>query len=191
MARRPFVRASNARDSLDYIRANHPDLSRHLTEAVPAEVLSQLETSVRTDWIPVAIDSQYVDAVLRYLGPDGTKSLYQAFLVQSLVRSPLMSSLFHGVRRVFGVSVGAFLRVLPSGFGQSYKDAFDIQLERGEREALLVFDDIAPEVLRVRAAYPVIWEGIFLGVYELAGAEPRLEYRIGRAARRMEARFHW
>jgi hypothetical protein len=184
-----MVRASNARDSLEWLRANHPDLHRHLKEAVPPGVLAQLETSVRTDWIPVEIDSQYVDAVLRHLGPQATKALYQAFLVQSLVRSPLMSSLFHGVRRVFGVSVGAFLRVLPSGFGQSYKDAFDLQIERGEREALLVFDDIAPDVLR--AAYPVIWEGIFLGVYELARAEPDLDFRLLRGARRMEARFRW
>jgi hypothetical protein len=189
MARRPSVRASNARDSLEYLRANHPELHRHLKENVPAEVMLRLETAVRTDWIPVEIDAQYVDAALRFLGPQRMKSIYQAFLVQSLVRSPMMSALFHGVRRTFGVSVGAFLRVLPSGFRQSYQDAFEIQLERGEREALLVFDDIAPEVLR--AAYPVLWEGIFLGVFELARAEPRLDYRLLRGARRMEARFRW
>ena len=150
------------------LRANHPELHRHLLKTLPAEVMDRLSTGVRTDWIPVEIDSQYVDAVLRFLGPQQMKVVYQAFLVQSLVRSPMMIRLFHGVRRTFGVSVGGFLRVLPMGFDQSYQDAFTLQLERGEHEALLVFEDIAPEILR--AAYPVLWEGIFLGVFELARA---------------------
>ncbi len=152
-------------------------------------MLERIVGGVRTEWIDVEIDAQYVDAILRHLGPEGTKTMARRFLVQSLVKSPMMHGLFNGVRRVFGISVGAFLRVLPSGLQQSYRDAFEMQLERGDREARLIFDDIAPEVLR--AAYPVLWEGIFLGVYNLASAEPRLDYRISRASRRVEAQFRW
>jgi hypothetical protein len=189
MERRPAVRTSNARDSFEFYRTANPELYAHLRATLPVEVLDRIEKGVRTGWIPVELDAQYVDATLRHLGPDETKALHRAFLVQSLVRSPMMSHLFNGVRRVFGVSVGGFLRVLPSGFAQSYQDAFELQLERGDREAVLVFDDVAPEVLR--AAYPVIWEGIFLGVYDLAGAAPQLDFRILRGARRVEARFRW
>jgi hypothetical protein len=189
MDRRPAVRTSNARDSFEFCRTANPELYGHLKTTLPAEVLDRIEKDVRTGWIPVELDAQYVDAVLRYLGPEETKALFRAFLVQSLVRSPMMSGLFHGVRRVFGVSVGAFLRVVPGGFAQSYQEAFTLQLERGDREAVLVFDDIAPEVLR--AAYPVIWEGIFLGVYDLARATPQLDFRVLRGARRVEARFRW
>jgi hypothetical protein len=184
------VRANNARDYLEFFQRAYPALYRHLRETLPAEVLERIEQGVRTDWIPVEIDGLYVDAVLHYLGPEGTKAACRRFVVETLVKSPMMRGLFDGVVRVFGVSVGSLLRVVPSGFGQSYQDAFEIEVTRGEREVLLVFDDIAPELLRF-PAYAVIWEGIFLAVYDLAHVPPQLDFKLSRAQRRMEARFRW
>jgi hypothetical protein len=54
----------------------------------------------------------------------------------------------------------------------------------------VVFDDIAPEVLQFRA-YPIIWEGLFLGLYDLAHKKPQLDFKLLRGARRMEASFRW
>jgi hypothetical protein len=91
---------------------------------------------------------------------------------------------------VFGVSVSAFLRVLPGGLSQSYRDAFTLEVIRGTRETWVIFDDIAPEVLRFNA-YPVIWEGLFLGIYDMTKQEPQLDFKIHRGTRRMEAHFRW
>jgi len=118
------------------------------------------------------------------------KAASREFTSESLIKSPMMRSLFDGVLRVFGVNVGSLLKVVPSGFRQSYQDAFDLRVERGDREATVVFEDIAPEMMRF-GAYPVIWEGIFLGLYDLARAEPTLDFRVLRSLRRVEARFRW
>jgi hypothetical protein len=190
MARRPAVRTNNARDYLEFLGRAYPDAHRHVKATVPAAILERIERGVRTDWIPVELDGQYVDAVLGFLGPVAMRTCSREFVVQSLVRSPMMHGLFDGVRRLFGLNVGALLRVLPRGLQQSYQDAFSVEVERGDDQALVVFDDIAPEVLRF-GAYPLLWEGIFLGIYDLARATPRLDFKLLRAARRMEARFRW
>ena len=189
MVRRPAVRASNAHDLFEFLKLSYPDAHRHLKETLPSHVLDRIEGTVRTDWIDIEHDAEYANAVLRCLGPEETKVMIRRFFVQSLVRTPMMYSLFKGVQLVFGVSVGAFLRVVPSGFQQAYRDAFEMRLDRGDHEALLTLDDLAPEVLRT--PYPIFWEGAFLGLYDLASAEPRLDYRFSRATRRIEAHFRW
>jgi len=184
------MRTSNARDYLEFLSRAYPEAHRHVKATVPAAILDRIERGVRTDWIPVELDGQYVDAVLGFLGPGAMRTCSREFVVQSLVRSPMMHGLFDGVRRLFGLSVGSLLRVLPSGLQQSYQDAFTVTVERGEKQALVVFDDIAPEVLRF-GAYPLLWEGILLGLYDLARVEPRLDFKLLRGSRRMEARLRW
>ena len=56
-------------------------------------------------------------------------------------------------------------------------------VERGDGSGRVVFEDIAPEVLRFRA-YPIIWEGLFLGVYDLAHKKPQLDFKLLRGERR-------
>jgi hypothetical protein len=188
--REPATRASNARDFFDFLRRGYPSVHAHLRATLSPALLERIEEGVRTDWIPIDIDGPYVDAVLAYMGTDALKTASRHFVSQSLVRSPAIRSLFEGVLAVFGVNVGGFLRVLPAGFRQSYRDAFTLTVERAERDALVVFADIAPEVLRFEA-YPVIWEGLFLGLYDLARTPPKLEFTLLRSAARVEARFKW
>ncbi len=190
MARRPAVRASNARDFFEFFERSNPPLHAHLKVTLPAEVFDRMHKGVRTDWIPVELDGQLVDAVLKYLGAEGLKRAARRFLSESLVKSPMMRGMFEGVVRLFGVSVGGFLRVVPPALAQSYQECFTVTIERGEREALVTFDDIAPEILRF-PAYGVIWEGIFLGIYDLANQAPDLDFKLSRTQRKLEARLRW
>jgi hypothetical protein len=190
MARQPAMRTSNARDFLEFLGRAYPEVHRQVRDTLPRPILDRIEQGVRTDWIPVELDGQYVDMVLGILGPAGMRTCSREFVVQSLVRSPMMHGLFDGVRRVFGLSVGSLVRVLPRGLQQSYQDAFTVEVERSDQQAVVVFEDIAPEVLRF-GAYPLLWEGIFLGLYDLARAPPRLDFKLLRGARRVEARVRW
>ena len=190
MARQPAMRVSNARDMFQFLERHYPAVGRHLREKLPPEVLDRIEHAARTDWIPVELDGQNVDEVLAAMGPDGMRDAYRHFTRESLVRSPTVRSIIDGVMRVFGVSVGTLLRALPGGFRQSYRDAFTLDIQRGDNEALVIFDDIAPEVLRFQG-YPIVWEGVFLGLYDLAHTPPQLDFKLLRPARRAEARFRW
>jgi hypothetical protein len=184
------MRASNARDSYEFLGREYPAVHRHLEATLPVEVLDRMKRGLRTEWIPVELDGQYVDAVHAFMGPDPMKAAYRRFIAESLTDSPMIRALFDGVVRVFGVGVGSFLRALPNGLRQSYQDAFTLEMERGDHEALVVFDDIAPEVLRF-SGYPVVWEAVFLGMYDLARTAPQLDFKVRRGSRRMEARFRW
>jgi hypothetical protein len=190
MSREPATRASNAKDYLQFFARAYPRVHMHVQKTVPPEVLERIERGMRTDWIPIELDGKFVDAILETMGPDGMKNATREFLAQSLIRSPGMRSLFEGMLHVFGVSVSAFLRVLPGGLTQSYRDAFTLEVLRGDRETHVIFDDIAPELLRFNA-YPVIWEGLFLGIYDMTKVPPQLDFKLRRDSRRMEARFRW
>ena len=184
------MRASNARDMFQFLVRNYPAVGDHLRDRLPAEVLERIEHAPRTDWIPVELDGQYVDEVLTAMGADGMRDAYRRFTRESLVTSPTVRSIVEGVLHLFGVSVGTLLRALPGGMRQSYRDAFTLDIQRGDKEALVVLDDIAPEVLRFRG-YPIVWEAVFLGIYDVARTKPQLDFQLFRGTRRAEARFRW
>lgn len=184
------MRTSNARDMFQFLARNHPDVERRLREKLPPEVLERIEHAARTDWIPVELDGQYVDEVLAAMGPEGARAAYRRFTHESLVRSPTVRTLVEGVLHLFGISVGTLLRALPGGMRQSYRDVFDLEIERGSNEALVTLSDISPEVLRFHS-YPMIWESVFLGIYDIARVPPQLDFKLLRGARRVEARFRW
>lgn len=173
-----------------FLERHYPDVVVQLRRNLPAEVLEAIEQAARTDWIPVELDGQYVDGVLAALGPDGMRAAYRRFTREALVRSSTVRTIIEGALRIFGVSIGTLLRTLPAGMRQSYRDAFELSVQRGEQEALVVFDDIAPEVLRWKG-YPLVWEAVFLGLYDLASTPPQLEMKVLRGSRRVEARFRW
>lgn len=186
------MRANNARDTLAFLAEVHPSLHRELRAKLPAEVLDRIDNDARTAWIPVELDGHLVDGILDLLGPDGAKSFYRDFLAKSLIQSPMMRVFFEGALRAFGVTPGGLLKVLPGAFKQSYQDSFDLTVthDRSARQAHVVLDDIAPELLRFKG-YVAVWEGVFLGLYDLAHTPPQLEFRVVRELRRVEATFRW
>jgi hypothetical protein len=190
MARQPAMRTSNARDMFQFLVRNYPAVGQHLRDKLPPHVLERIEHAARTDWIPVELDGQNVDEVLAAMGEGGMRDAYRRFTREALISSPAMRSIVEGVLRIFGVSVGTLLRALPGAMRQSYRDAFTLEIQRTEHEALVILNDIAPEVLRFRG-YPIVWEGVFLGAYDIARAEPRLDFKLFRGTRRAEARFRW
>lgn len=175
---------------LHFMERTNPEAVQKLRARLPPEVLEALDHAARTDWIPVELDGQYVDGILAVMGHEDMLAAYRRFTSEALVRSPMLRSFIDGALRLFGVSVGTLLRALPGGLRQSYRDAFTLAIEHGDHEARVIFDDIAPEVLRWKG-YPIVWEAVFLGIYDIARTPPQLELKLFRGTRRMEARFRW
>jgi hypothetical protein len=184
------MRVSNANDFFRFLGKNYPEAQRHLLARLPAEVLDAILRAPRTDWIPAELDGQYVDEVFAVLGFDGGRDAYRRFTHESLVHSPTLRSIFDGLTRLFGVSVGTYLRAVPGGFRQSYRDALSVRVQRGDHAGTVFIEDIAVELLRFRS-YPDVWHGTFLGLYDLAHAEPQLELHVDRPGRRVEIALRW
>jgi hypothetical protein len=179
------VSIANARDSFQFYSREYPELYRHLLRSLPADVLAILQSGARTGWVLVEVDVLYVDAVLQFLGREPMKAALRRFIGGTLVKQPILRSVIQGVTALFGVGVGPLLRAVPPGMDQSYRESFALRAEHRASEAHFVFDDIAPELLRSEA-YFVVWEAAFLALYDLARAQPRVELRADRAARRAD-----
>jgi hypothetical protein len=190
MARSPAVAAKNASEFFEFAEHAYPALHRHLARTLSADTLRRITSGSSTEWIPVELDAPYVGGVLQFLGPAETKKAYRRFMAEALIQSPTVRTMFDRASRLFEVSVGAFLRVVPFGMEMSYRDAFTLSVDRKGREAVVTWSDIAPAVLSI-PTYPLIWEGILLGLYDLAHTAPQLVFELDPAARRADARLRW
>jgi hypothetical protein len=186
----PRARAANAKDFLEFLERFQPGTRAHLRQVLPGEVMEAVEGSARTDWNPIDLDQQYVEAIVRWLRPERARDAWRQFTSERFVRAPAVRSLVEGAVRVFGLSVRSFVRIVPLAFSQGFRDFGTVELQLRDHDADVIISGIAPEV-RAFDAYAVLFHGLFLGVYDVAKTPPRLEYRASREERRITARFAW
>jgi hypothetical protein len=191
MTPRPQARAANAKAFLAFLEGLHPGTTAHLRATLPPEVMEAVEGSARTDWNSLALDGQYVAAIVACLGAEQACAAWRRFAYQEFIRTPAIRAIFDGTRRVFGLSVGALLKVMPLAFHQGFRDFGEMRVTIGERDATAEIAELAPEVVRHGEAYGVLFHGMFLGIYDMVQAEPRLDYRVELEARRLVAHFRW
>lgn len=188
LATRPRARAGNAKDLLAYLEVTEPAAAAHLRRALPRAVLDAVELSARTDWNDLGVDRIYVAEIVRFLGHERARQLWRRFASQRFVRTPAIRALTEGAVRLFGLSVGSLVRVVPLAFQQAFRHAGEVSVTLANREATVVIEHLAPEV---DEAYLVLFHGTFLGIYDLVKAPPQLEFRAEPAARQIVARFRW
>jgi len=186
----PRYRAGNVLDFLAFLEIAHPGVRAHLRGTLGAEVLEAIEGCARTGWIPIELDGQRVTEIVRYLGHDRAREAWRRFTSSSLIRSPAMRAISDGIVRVFGRSMSTCLKSIPLMFEQSWRDCGRVELEHGRREATVRIVAMPPDLARY-TAYAVLFEGVFLGLYDIMKIEPRLEYRPALASGRIHARFRW
>jgi hypothetical protein len=184
----PRARAGNAKDFLAFLEELQPGTTAHLRGTLPREVMDAVEHSARTEWTPIAIDAQYVDEIVRWLGEDRACDAWRRFTSERFIRAPAIGALAEGTIRLFGLSVSSFIRMIPFAFRQAFRDFAEVDVKLDERSATVVIGHLAPGVT---ASYATLFRGLFLGVYDLAKREPQLELQHEAAARRIVAQFRW
>jgi hypothetical protein len=191
MVEGPRARTANAQDFLEFLEeVVRPGTRDHLVATLPREVVDVVVGGARTDWTPIALDGIYVTAIVRWLGEDAARDAWRAFTGQRFVKSPAIRALAEGAVRLFGVSVAAFVRRLPLAYQQSFRDFGAVRVDEGDREATVTIEDLAASG-RHFEGYAVLFHGLFLGIYDIVGVEPRLDYRVDTRSRAIRARFRW
>jgi hypothetical protein len=185
----PAYRAGNAKDLLAYLEAVRPGSLAHLQSVVPHAVAT-LERSARTDWVDIEIDGLRVAELVRALGADGARDLWRRFTREQLIRSPSVRALSDGVVRVFGRSVATCIKAVPLVFKQSWRECGTVEVDWGERQAVVRIVGMPPQFARF-PAYALMFEGVFLALYDLADTTPQLDYRADLSTGRIEASFRW
>jgi len=176
---------------MGFVEREQSDFGMHMRARLPKEFLEFIDSGIRTDWIPLSLDAVFVTEMVATLGPALARDVSRKYMRENLVKSPGLRAIVEGCVRIFGISVCSLLNAVPGSFRQSHRDFGTIEVKRtGDRESMVVIRDIPPEVMRVDA-YPLLFEGVFLGIYDVAGIEPKLDSKVDREDRRIEARFRW
>lgn len=117
----PRVRASQPLELLAHLATHDPITLKRLRSVAPAPALAQLDTAVRTDWIPVDSYDAVTEALLGIMGPARYRETLKTYTV-SVVDGPLFGAIMGTTRRLFGVTPGTLIKVFPSGFNLAFRD---------------------------------------------------------------------
>lgn len=185
------ARVRNAQDLLVHLEERNEGTRAKILSRLSEPLRETIETAPRTSWIPIEDDARFVDALIEYFGPAGAESMWCEYSAR-FVSTPLQRALFDGAARIFGLTVGGLVRIIPRVWSTAYRDAGTVELQDAdENSKLLVIRDMHPEMCS-RTGYLILLRGLFRGMYKLAGDESQ-NFRVNfmRSERLLEAEFRW
>jgi hypothetical protein len=184
------AKVGNAQDLQVFIAQLHSaERAERVLARLPEGPADLVANAGRTTWIPIEDDACYVDAVVTELGPDA-EELWHAYTSRFMTR-PIVRALIEGATRLFGLSPGTFVRIIPRIWASSFKHAGQVELDRSNPEQYVVtFSDLHPAIC-AQEGYFVMLHGLFRGIYTIAGSTPDFELDLDRHARRLEVQFRW
>ncbi|MGC3997820.1 MAG: hypothetical protein QM767_10135 [Anaeromyxobacter sp.] len=191
---RARTRASNTLDFLAFMdEVVRPGTRAHLRSALPPEVVKGLLDCLPTDWQDVeTVHGPYVTELVRWLGPEAAAGAWKRYSMERLESRPAYRALVQGAVRLFGLSLGSFVHLMPRIFLQGFRDCFEearpIQVDA--RHAILDLR-LAPAVARY-PAYATLFHGLLQALPEMAQAKgATLDWHADLPARRLRATFRW
>ena len=191
MVERGLARVRNAQDLLVFMEPRDPGSVEAVLSTLAPAVREVVESSPRTRWIPLEHDARFVDAIIGHYGVDGSVELFRDYTAR-FTESPLQRAIFEGARRIFGLSVGTFVRIMPRVWATSYKGAGQVDAsEKGDHWQRVEIRDMHPAMCTGRG-YAIMLRGLFHGMYRLAD-EDRVDFDLDfdRKARVLRAEFRW
>ena len=186
----PRARAGNAKDFFEFLETFHPGTQAHLRGALPEAVLNGVVNATRIDWNDVqTIDGPYVTAIVHWLGEERARDAWRVYTSKHFIHTPAIRALAEGASRLFGMSVGSFVRMIPFAFQQGFRGCGEVQVDLGAGEAKVRMN-LVPGFARYEA-YAVLFHGLFLGIYDIVPAEPRLDFQPSLERGHILATFLW
>lgn len=161
------ARIRNAQDLLVFMESEYPGSREATLSRLRPDLREAMETASRTSWIPLEEDAQFVDAVVDYFGPEPAEDMWLDYSSR-FVKTPLQRALFDGAIRIFRLSVGTFVRIIPRVWSTSYRGAGTVDVsEKGDNWQRLRIADMHP-AMTARDGYAILLRGMFRGMYRLA-----------------------
>lgn len=185
------ARIRNAQDLLVFMDDHQPGSAEGVLGLLDPRLRELLETASRTLWIPLADDARFVDATIDFFGHYRAEELWLAY-TSRFVQTPLQRALFDGAIRVFGLSVGTFVRIIPRVWSTSFRGAGRIDVdEHGDAWRRLHLLNMHPAMC-VRPGYVILLRGLFRGMYRLAKCDDEdFDMVFDAEGRELHAEFRW
>jgi hypothetical protein len=189
---RPRTRASNTLDFLRFVEEEiRPGVQAHLRGALPPEVATALLDGLPTDWHDVEdTHGPYVTELVALLGAEAATAAWRRYSIERIEARPAYRALMHGAIRLFGLSLGSFIQLMPRMWAQGFRDCFEVRTRVEGREGTVHFE-LAPAFARFDA-YTALLHGVLLAYPDYArAAGSTLEYLPDFPARRVKAVYRW
>jgi len=184
------ARARNARDFFEFLETLHPGAQAHLREALPSSVLGKVVGATSFDWNDVeTVDGPYVTAIVGWLGDERARTAWRVYGAKHFIRTPAVRALAEGAARLFGLSVGSLVRMIPLAFKQGFRDCGEVKVEVGASEARVQLHLV--ESVAAHEAYAVMFHGLFLAIFDLVACEPSLVFSGDLRTGTLAATFRW
>ena len=185
------ARIRNAQDLLIFVEARNPGSSGKILELLRPEVRELMQSAPRGLWIPLKQDAHFVDSIIAHYGQAGAEEMWLDYSAR-FVETPLQRALFDGAIRLFGLSVGTFVRIIPRVWSTSFRGAGEIDVsEKGQGWRRLHLVGMHPQMCE-RSGYVILLRGLFRGMYRMAKVEVEdFQMSFDPRARELHAEFHW
>jgi hypothetical protein len=186
----PSVRGRALIELLAHMNEFQTGLYAKVRAHVPAADLEVLDKMRPTDWVAASHSRPVIDGIIAELGPRATE-LWVSLVGARMLRTPLLGGFFDMLVRLGGMSPARFLKSLPRGWGNAYRDWGEPHVtELGEREALVEFVDVAPYLFEHRQHWVAV-EGVLIGLVNVANEKGEAELRYDPANQRVHATVRW
>jgi hypothetical protein len=186
----PCVRGRALIELLAHMNEFQAGLYAKVREHVPAADLEVLDNMRPTDWVAASHSRPVIDGIIRELGPHATE-LWISLVGSRLLRTPLLGGFFDMLVRLGGMTPSRFLKSLPRGWGNAYRDWGDPQVtELGERQAVVDFVGVAPYLFEHRQHWVAV-EGALLGLVHVGNEKGEAELTYDPAKSRVRATVRW
>lgn len=144
---RPIMRASYIQDSLKSLDYLGPDRKRRVRAMMPADVLHEIESSMRGTWLPVELDIIITEAASRELGNNGVAD----WCAEALVRSadgPLIGPFLRTVVALWEPKPRTLYKYVPIIHGNIYKNCGVVTIKHaGPHAERIVFSGLPLQII--------------------------------------------
>lgn len=137
--------------------------------AVDPQILAAIKRASRIAWLPIHYDLHLTDIVVAAVGEAGLNEWARAAMLQSL-ETPLLQPLARAAFRLFGVSPGALLRAVPSGWKATFRNMGTVVYTSRTNAGQLRITGV-PEPLMEDLTYMNAMCGNFMALLDVAGVD--------------------
>jgi len=145
----PAVRAAHLKEDLAALRALGPQAAAAVRARLSPASLAAIDEALRTTFLPLALNLEMAEAVFAEAGEQGARAWGTESLIASL--DGFFKPLFLGITRFVSPSPSALYRVLPHGWGATYRNGGELRVERPAEDRARIVGLGLPEAMHTRA----------------------------------------
>ena len=187
----PAVRARAMKDSIEFLAEFEDGFDAKIRARLDPRVWDAIDHALPTDWLPGPITRQVVDAVVEELGPERAPELWSELMHRRLIKAPMLRGLIEVLNRIGGTSPRTFLKALPRGWANAYRDFGVPEIAASSQNGATVIWRDVPDYLFEHRQHWIAVRGALQGLVKAGGAEGQCTLTFVPDAHEVHGELSW